>query len=295
MVDRRRFLAGLGSLAIGSGALIQSGAFSTVKGDRGVNVGTAADPNALLGLDGVSDAGTTPTFTNNSGGSMDVTLDSTDTSVEFDVGDTDSFTGAPVSFTLSAGETREVAVNGDSSTVPVSVTGVLLDSSGNSDGQISLTRDYAVPQANQIQLTPNVTSSGASGKYTFELENTGSINVKIVGIGINKTSNDQAVEVSNGEILTVDGTSVMSQKIPINSDAPTQDTRVNFDTDVLLATNQLKTFEFDKFRTGSGGSGGGTGGSPGNAGSPNADMRGESVTATFYFSDGSSKPLKMIP
>jgi len=50
MVDRRRFLAGLGALTVGSGALYQSGAFSEVAADRGIAVNTAPDDQALLGL-----------------------------------------------------------------------------------------------------------------------------------------------------------------------------------------------------------------------------------------------------
>jgi hypothetical protein len=298
MVDRRRFLAGLGSLAIGSGALIQSGAFSTVRGDRRVNLQTADDTNALLGLGGVSDAGTTPTFTNNSAGSMDVTLDSTHTSVEFDVDDTGSFTSGPVSFTLSPGGSRKVAVSGGNQTVPVSVTGVLLDSNGNSDGRISLTREYAVSQAGQIQLTPNVFPGGQNGKYEFELENTGSIDVTMIAVGINETSNDRATEVAKGGILNVGGTSVMSEKIPINSDNPDQNNPVDFDANSLvdLPIDDTKTFEFDKFRAGkAGGPGGGPGNSQGGGNSANVDMTGETVTATFYFSDKSSKTISMSP
>ena len=280
MVDRRRFLVGAGSLLVGSGAIYQSGAFSKVAADRGMNLQTAADPNALLGLEGVSDAGTTPTFTNNTDGPMDVTLDSTDTSVEFDLGDMGSFTNGRVSFSLSPGETRTVAINGGSTSVPVSVNGELLAGDGNVDGQISLTRSYAVPQAGQVQLTPNVTSTGNSGKYEFELENTGSIDVSIVGIGVNETSEPNAIEVAGGGILVVEGTSVLSQTIPVDSTAPDQDTRVDFNNSVSLDTGVTKLFEFEKFRTaGSGNSG--------------AKMKGESVTATFYFSDGSSKTVTM--
>jgi hypothetical protein len=282
MVDRRRFLAGLGALAIGSGALVESGAFSTVRGDRGVNVGTAADSNALLGLGGVSDAGTTPTFTNNSTVSMDVTLTSTDGSVEFDVGADDSFTD-PATFSLNSGATEQVAIKGDGGTAPVTVTAEL-PSSSDPQATISLTRDYALKtQAGQIQLTPNVTATGNSGQYEFELKNTGSINVTLVGIGINGTSNPDAVEVAGGDILAAEGSPVLSTPIPVDS-STSGDTRVDFDQNqnVPLNTGDTKSFNFDKFR-------------PSGNGNSGAQMKDESVTATFYFSDGSSKTLSLSP
>ena len=279
MVDRRRFLVGAGSLLLGSGALYQSGAFSTVKGQRGVNLQAAEDSSALLGLEGVSDANVTPAFTNNASLSMDITLTSTDSSVEFDVGADGSFTD-PATFSLNSGASESVAVEGDGGTAPVSMTAKLPNSS-DPQATISLTRDYALKtQAGQIQLTPNVTATGNSGQYEFELENTGSINVTLVGIGINGTSNPDAVEVAGGDILAAEGSSVLSTPIPVDS-STSGDTRVDLDQSVSLNTGATKSFKFDKFRNGNGNSG--------------AKMKDESVTATFYFSDGSSKTVSMSP
>jgi hypothetical protein len=281
MVDRRRFLAGLGALAVGSGALIQSGAFSTVKGNRGVGVQTARDTSALLGLEGVDDASTTPEFENNSSVSMDVTLESTDGSVEFDVGDTGSFTD-PATFSLAPGDDKEVAINGDGDSAPVSVTAEL-PSSSDPQTTISLTRDYALKsQADQIKLTANVKPTGNSGKYKFELENTGSTGVTIVGIGINETSNDDATEVSDGKILDVvdNEGSVLSTPIPIDSSNPNQDTRVDFTEDVSLGSGVIKTFVFDRFR---------------NGGGDKVGMKDTTVKTTLYFSDGSSKTVILSP
>ena len=278
MVDRRRFLAGLGSLAIGSGALIQSGAFSEVAADRGVSVQTAADQNALLGLGGVSDAGTTPTFTNNASISMDIRLTSTEKGVEFDVGADDSFTDS-ARFSLNPGTTEQVAIEGDGGSAKVSVT-AKLPSSSAPQATISLTREYALQtQAGQIQLTPNVKSVGNSGQYTFELENTGSIGVTIEAIEINSTSNPNAARVDKGGILIAGGQSVLSSSIHIK-----QDKRVDFDrgSDVSLGVNESVEFKFQRFVTKEG---------------KNAKMKknGSQVTATYYFTDGSSKTIEMSP
>ena len=49
-MDRRQFLIGTGSAAIGGSALLGSGAFSRVESQRNVTVAVAEDPDAYLGL-----------------------------------------------------------------------------------------------------------------------------------------------------------------------------------------------------------------------------------------------------
>lgn len=51
MMDRRRFLVGVGSAAIGGSALVGSGAFSQVESQRQITIDIAEDPNAYVGLD----------------------------------------------------------------------------------------------------------------------------------------------------------------------------------------------------------------------------------------------------
>jgi hypothetical protein len=50
-MQRRKFIAGMGSLAAAGAAGIGTGAFSTVNAERSVSVSTAADSEALLALD----------------------------------------------------------------------------------------------------------------------------------------------------------------------------------------------------------------------------------------------------
>ena len=51
MANRRSVLIGLGGLVAGGGALLGTGAFTTVEAERTVNVETAGDASAFLGLE----------------------------------------------------------------------------------------------------------------------------------------------------------------------------------------------------------------------------------------------------
>jgi hypothetical protein len=53
-MQRRKFIAGMGSLAAAGAAGIGTGAFTSVTAERGVNVNVASDANAYLGLDQIS-------------------------------------------------------------------------------------------------------------------------------------------------------------------------------------------------------------------------------------------------
>jgi|GEM_PF-5125932 len=216
---------------------------------------------------------------------MWVQLDSPDSSATFDVGDDNSPGEKPIDFTLSPEDTVEVGVSGDSQSVPVDVYAELRDAGGAVVGSVSLTRDYTVPQSGQVVLEPNVKSAGNSGKYEFQLTNSGSIDVVIEAIGVNGTGNPNVVEVSKGDIFVAGKTQHISSTIPVDS-ATADDTRVDFDMNgtVDLPANSGQSsstdFEFDRFQNDQG---------------KNADMQGASVTATFYFTDGSSKEIEMTP
>lgn len=51
MANRRSVLIGLGGLVAGGGALLGTGAFTTVEAERTVSIQTAGDADAFLGLD----------------------------------------------------------------------------------------------------------------------------------------------------------------------------------------------------------------------------------------------------
>lgn len=139
-------------------------------------------------------------------------------------------------------------------------------------------------QAGSVQVTPNVNSAGSSGKYEFELENTGDIDVTLVGIGINETTESTAVKVggkNNDDILTeTNNGQIVTGEIPVDSSNPDQAERSDFTSNIGLQTGETRTFEFDRFRTSTNG---------------NADMKGDNVVITVWFSDGSASSLTLSP
>lgn len=77
MASRRSVLVGLGGLVAGGGALIGTGAFTTVEAQRTVNVQTAGDASAFLGL---TPARSDNDFVDNSGDTISINLDGADAS-----------------------------------------------------------------------------------------------------------------------------------------------------------------------------------------------------------------------
>ncbi|WP_436924047.1 hypothetical protein [Halosimplex amylolyticum] len=285
-MERRTVIrrAALGLLTSGAAlALADTNAATTLTADRTVNFGTTTDATALLSVENIDDADTVPLVTNRTGHDVSVTLSSADGGVEFDVGDDGNADGAAPTFALSAGADVRVDVLSDGTT-PVTFEADLLGSAGDVVGSITFQRDVETrSQAGQVDVTANVTSVGNSGKYEFELENTGSIDVTLVGIGIRRTSNPAAVEVAGGDVLFVAGYgSVVNAPIPVDSDAPDSDTRRDFTADVALDQGQTLTFRFDRFKDADGKS---------------AKMKknGDTVDITLYFDDGSELDKRLQP
>jgi hypothetical protein len=143
-------------------------------------------------------------------------------------------------------------------------------------------------QAGTIQVTPNVQSAGNSGKYSFELNNTGSIDATLVALGINNTSNAQATKVggSKGDSIFKETSpqtrQLISTAIQFDSSTPGA-TRYDFIQNVDLVQGQTRTFEFDRFRNSN------------NDGKTQAGMKGETVYITVWFSDGSATTLELSP
>lgn len=277
LLSRRK--AVLGSIAIGVG-MVATGASDQISGHRATNISTAEDDTAFISLRGLGE-GDVPEIQNQFSTACTVTLAvPSDHSTEFDIGNTGSFESGPVSFSLSAGETREWAVSAD--TDPVSVE--IFADVGHS--AVELTRNVAVPQAGQFKIIENVDSTGASGAFSFTLRNEGSRDAFVTGIRVDETSTD-AVEVSNGDIFVLDESEfgdesprqLISDPLEVGASTVTR-----FDDDdivVIPDTEEPLTFEFDRFRN-----------SPG-PGSPNADMRGEIIWVTLSFEDGSQRQFEI--
>jgi hypothetical protein len=279
---RRKFLLKLGggvALLAGAGTtLLPSQSFSLVNAGRDTSLLTSDDTNATLGVAGYADAGTVPTFTNNANSSMTITLDSTE-DVEFDVGDDGSWELVPVTFTLTAGASIDVAIRDGGNAGSDSD----IDISANfSDGSIQATRTFVIPASSSVkQIDPTVTATGNSGKYEFELENTGSATVTLTEIGVVQTSNPNVTKVggkNNDPIFenVTAGTSIVNNVITVGG------SRQPLTTTVDLAPGSANSieFEFDRFRDSQNG---------------NGAMSGEDVQIEVAFSDGSTAILNLCP
>ena len=141
--------------------------------------------------------------------------------------------------------------------------------------------------AGAIQVTPDVKSIGNSGKFAFGLENTGSIDVEIVAIGINETTQSDAEKVDakgGGDLILGEDTEGQivdtDTVIDFDSNTPAQAHRCDFTTNIEIIQNNERTFRFQRFLDDS---------------DKQAKMKGESVTITIWFSDGTSSTLLLDP
>lgn len=278
LLSRRRFLVGLAAATTGTG-LVTASAYDVADVKRFVQATVTSDANGILGFTGYDDTSTTPTFTNNSTYSMSITLDSSE-SVEFDVGTDGAYAVPPVTFSLASGASKDVAIQftgecADAGSAVVS-TETPLDDGGETVGSVSFTREWKIPASGQVQFSGTASSSGNSGKYEFELENTGCEDVTFVGIGIKQTTTDAEFVSGGGSLIDANGTELVTDSIPVDSSNPDSDTRRDFNQDVVLSVNGTATWEFDKFQRSE-------------QGNPNVDMQGEDVKIRLYLSDGSTK------
>lgn len=257
-------------------ALIGTSAFTSVSSDRGANLSTVDDANALLGIDGYADPGTVPTFTNNNSSSIDVTLDSSE-DVEFDVQNNGLFELVPVTFTLSAGESVDVAIQDGGNAGSDSDINIIANSG---DSVIEATRNFAIPASSAVKdIEPSVNAAGGSGKYEFELENKGSTTVTLTEIGVVQTTNNNVTKVggkNNDAIFNnvTSGNSIVNNPITIGGSRQPLTTNVNLNP----GPNNSITFEFDRFR---------------DSQNNNGNMSGEDVRIEVAFSDGSSTTLDL--
>jgi hypothetical protein len=127
--------------------------------------------------------------------------------------------------------------------------------------------------------------STGSGKFAFGLENTGSIDVEIVAIGINETTQSDAEKVDakgGGDLILGEDTEgqIVDIVIDFDSNTPAQADRYDFTTNIEIIQNNERTFRFQRFLDDS---------------DKQAKMKGESVTITIWFSDGTSSTLLLDP
>jgi hypothetical protein len=265
---------------VSGSTVVGAGAFNTGEIGRTSSITTAGDPNAIIGIDGNDDPATVTTFTNTTNSSMSVTLDSAE-SVEFDVNDNGTFALVPVTFSIAAGGSVDVAIRdggGAGSAADIDITA----SNGNFTG--NLTRNFDIPQSAAVsQIQASVQSAGNSGQYDFELENTGSTSVTLTEIGVPTTSNGNVTQVGGGggDILlnTNTGNSLVNNVITIGGG------REPLAPNLTLGANNTVPLRFDRFRA------------PPNGNGPlqNGKMKGDDVRIDVAFSDGSSATLDLCP
>lgn len=275
---RRGFLLKLGggiALLVGAGAtLIPSESFSLGVVSRNAPFLSADDANATLGIEGYDDAGTVPTFTNNTNTSMDVTLDATE-NVEFDVRDDDTWQPVPVTFTLVGGASRDVDVRDGGN----AGNNADIDITANfTEGKIRATRTFALPAASSVRsIDSTVTAAGNSGKYEFQLENTSNSTITLTEIGVVETTNGNVSKVggkmADDVLVNLEtGNSIVNNVLTIGGN------REPLTTDVDLDPGSPVSLEFDRFRDST---------------NKNGAMKGEDVRIDVAFSDGSSQLIDL--
>ncbi|QRV13464.1 hypothetical protein JMJ58_10835 [Haloterrigena salifodinae] len=275
---KRRVFMCVGATSIGVGALFSTGAFSSLTADRGVAVTTAEDhEGALLGIKNI-DTTDEPVFTNNTTLEMDVRLTDTDPDT------TISFDGNDSSYRFSLGpngsETITVETEDTAQSALVAVTAELFDN-GTKSGEITLQRDFSAPQSAITDFTGTAKSPGGSGKFEFELENTGDKPITLTGIGIDATTRSDVQAVTpknNGAALSGNKRDLVTTSITIDSTDPESHSRYGFDTDFELSLNETASFELSRFTDGSGNK---------------VSMDGENVRVTVYFGDDSHKTFDL--
>lgn len=142
MGDRKRMTRRAGLALIGTGvavAIPYTQGTSTMVANRGTNVETATDSNALLGIEGI---GQSPrdqiTLTNNTDSVLEVTV----TTTHFRISRSGS---GQATFTIGSGGTREIEFSPESASQDqVAFDATMLDA-GSPEGSIQLQRSIAIP------------------------------------------------------------------------------------------------------------------------------------------------------
>ncbi|MFO7925509.1 MAG: hypothetical protein ACQET5_13430 [Halobacteriota archaeon] len=237
--------AALGLVLGGVGALgfQQTGAYSSTIGERGFEATTADDPNGLVGMVGNEDPAVTPTVTNNSSYTMDVTLQSAN--VVFDVNGNDTF-DEPVSFTLPPGEPRAFNVAGDDGNVTITAQ---LSENDNSAGSVELVRSFVTPAVAAIEkVEASVRDAFGNGRYQFALTNTSDEPITLNGFGVEWTDPDS-------DRISVQGNQPTLANDADNTDLITETISVGGGVVDVVSGNEIQLdpsmevdFEFRRFR-----------------------------------------------
>jgi hypothetical protein len=173
-MQRRKFIAGVGSLAAGAAAVMGTGAFTSVEADRQVDVQVAEDSNAYLGLDDSGVANDEYFDTNGD----EYAVDFSSTNAGGSGVNPNANTVAESVFTIKNQGTQEVTVSlgGDSTITAEDETGTL--SAPSSDGIVaSLDKDandatLETGQSIDVDFAINSGTSDLSGTLTISADAT---------------------------------------------------------------------------------------------------------------------------
>jgi hypothetical protein len=241
---KRRTFLGLGASSIGVGAMFGTGAFSSVSAGRGVSVSAVSDSNALLGIEG-TDSAETLSLTNNFSSGISVKLDAVETGIAYEIDGV--VEDDPATINLASGGNKDVFF--DSSDGNESVTIDFTATSNNGQATVTLQRTVQIPQSELLELTPNVTSAGSSGKFEFEVTNTGEIDVTIDAVAIKDAttvkSDTDPVEIDT-ELTDITGNNNYAPG-PINvlNRKPTTGDFISFVNPIQLNAGDVNVFETD--------------------------------------------------
>lgn len=155
-LTRRNALIGLGSLVAGSGALVGTGAFSSVEADRTVSINTAGDSGGFLTL-----AGDGSYVTNNNSAALTIDLGQ--------VGSTNAFNEEArtvvegvVTVTNNAADGEDITVGFDNGSSPPSASTTLNIGDGT-DNAVAKVTLYFGTETSQSTQTISSTNSATMG------------------------------------------------------------------------------------------------------------------------------------
>lgn len=257
MRDKMTRRTALGMIA-GGAVLTASGtvAFTDISGSRTTSVDVADDATAYFSIENALDPSQPPLFTNLTNANMEVTLSSSD-NIQFDVNGNGNF-AAPVTFSIASGNSEDVELSGSDDTAIVDIF-VNLTKGGENVGSIELSREFDIPQAGAIQdIEPTVTNVGKSGKYEFELQNTSNTPVTLNGVAVLFNTVEEcpgespAVQVGgeNQDTIFEDSNGQLVNNVIDDSNINGFTRNVTLEA---LGGDNTGSFEFDRFRDGTGG------------------------------------------
>jgi hypothetical protein len=197
-MQRRKFIAAIGSVAAGAAATVGTGAFTTVQADRSVAVQVAGDANAFLGLDRVTGSANSQAYVTGSPSSGEISFDFSSSNGTSDLGDgfnPDAVTRIDDLLLVTNRGTQNVnfwvdisSLNTGSASVTISTDSTNAAETGGSAGSDQLAYNgsnagnvdvYTLAPGDSIVLDLEVDTTGQgpaslSGTVTFVAENGGS-------------------------------------------------------------------------------------------------------------------------